>query len=249
MGCKSEGTPACYQGAVGAPSTLPCQARFFVHHEPPQNANPFFASPKRFWKGTFFWVETSDCGKVRTAFCFIVTILPHSWREPYQRKWVKWQLWQEICTTDQQLTWWKPIFPSKMVFPEWLTRQLKWLQKKKKGYRSNYLKSCLILVYFTNDNKLSHFSSALLQLFIRISIKSFLLFLIPLYFHFLFRDFRLQLWTLAPLCCFSSCTSRLGADWNKVTSPLPAPEQSPGQGATPWINTLWVTLLLRLGAS
>lgn len=158
-------------------------------------------------------------------------------------------LWQEICTTDQQLTWWKPIFPSKMVFPEWLTRQLKWLQKKKKGYRSNYLKSCLILVYFTNDNKLSHFSSALLQLFIRISIKSFLLFLIPFYFHFLFRDFRLQLWTLAPLCCFSSCTSRLGADWNKVTSPLPAPEQSPGQGATPWINTLWVTLLLRLGES
>lgn len=36
-------------------------------------------------------------------------------------------LWQEICTTNQQLMWWKPIILSKMVFFEWLTRQLKWV--------------------------------------------------------------------------------------------------------------------------
>lgn len=43
-------------------------------------------------------------------------------------------LWQPICTTDRLLRWWRRIFSSKMVFPEWLTGQLTQVWYKKPNH-------------------------------------------------------------------------------------------------------------------
>lgn len=99
-------------------------------------------------------------------------------------------LWQLICTTDQLLRGWKRVFPSKMVFTEWLTRQLIHVWYQKKIHRKNYSKSRLIPVYFTNNSQLFHYSSGLLLLFIKYFNKE--LFLVCFSCSFLFTIQRLH---------------------------------------------------------
>lgn len=137
MGCKSEGSPACYQGAVGAPSTylaMPGKALNAPWASP--KCKPVFCKSQEVLKRHIFlsgnvWLWQGQGSFFPCCHHFTPQLegtLLQEWSEMAGTI-----LQQEICTTDQQLMWWKPIFPSKMVFSEWLTRQLKRIEYRKKS--------------------------------------------------------------------------------------------------------------------